>query len=379
MKRKSSIRELEILIKKIIHSVLLIWFFGFCILSNSKAQLPVITSNGGGDTAYISINENTTSITTVIASGGTAPITYYKSGGNDNGIFTLISATGVLTISSPNYENPLDAPDHDNTYVVVVRAQDALSMTDTQTIIVTILDVNDAPNINSSGGGYTATINVNEGTTAVTTVTAIDEDAGSTVTFNISGGEDADKFTIEANTGDLTIVAQDFEKLTDLFGNNTYKVRIYATDNGGLTDYQIITVNIVNVDESPDPPRDLFIISQNKSNILKWTASAGGGITGYRIYRSEDSVIFNLYNTVGGAITEYSDNNLINDKFYFYRIKAWNGSSESVFSNTDGSTPDEDQISHYMHFDGTMIILLLTTPTSSWQLIFLEPSRLSAG
>ena len=61
------------------------------------------------------------------------------------------------------------------------------------------------PIITSDGGGATAAVNVAENTTAVTTVTATDADAGATLTYSISGGADAAKFTIDGTTGVLRL------------------------------------------------------------------------------------------------------------------------------------------------------------------------------
>jgi hypothetical protein len=47
-----------------------------------------------------------------------------------------------------------------------------------------------------NGGGDTASVSVPENTTAATTVTATDPDAGQTLTFSITGGADAASFTI---------------------------------------------------------------------------------------------------------------------------------------------------------------------------------------
>ena len=62
-----------------------------------------------------------------------------------------------------------------------------------------------APVITSNGAG--ASVNVAENATAVTTVTATDLDAGSTLTYSIVGGADAAKFTVDANTGALSFVS----------------------------------------------------------------------------------------------------------------------------------------------------------------------------
>lgn len=99
------------------------------------------------------------------------------------------------------------------------------------------------PSITSNGGGATASITIDEDTTAVTTVTA-----DQSVTFSIVGGDDSSFFTVHPTTGVLTITARDYEDPQDADGNNTYAVIVQAL-NDGLTGTQIITVTIADVDE----------------------------------------------------------------------------------------------------------------------------------
>ncbi len=113
---------------------------------------PVITSNGGGATAAVSVAENTTAVTTVTATDADTgqTITYSLNGGTDAAKFNIVGATGVLTFASaPNFENPTDS-DTNNTYAVVVQADDGNGGTDFQTITVTVTDVAE-----SSGGDGT--------------------------------------------------------------------------------------------------------------------------------------------------------------------------------------------------------------------------------
>lgn len=106
---------------------------------------PVITSNGGGATASVSVQEGNTAVTTVAATG-TATIAFSISGGADAAKFAINSSSGVLTfVAAPDYEVPTDA-NTDNAYVVIVKAAntDAAGneFSDTQTITVTV--TNDA-------------------------------------------------------------------------------------------------------------------------------------------------------------------------------------------------------------------------------------------
>jgi len=100
------------------------------------------------------------------------------------------------------------------------------------------------------GGGATAAVNVAENGTAVTTVTATDADAGATLTYSITGGADAAKFTINSTTGVLSFVsAPDAESPTDAGGNNVYDVQVQVSD-GTNTDSQDIAVTVTNVNDN---------------------------------------------------------------------------------------------------------------------------------
>ena len=110
-----------------------------------------------------------------------------------------------------------------------------------------------APTITSNGGGDTASVNVAENTTAVTTVTATDPDAGQTLAFSIvpvvsGGAADGGLFTIDSSTGALSfITAPDFEAPADAGGNNTYDVTVQVSDGFGGTDTQAIAVTVTDV------------------------------------------------------------------------------------------------------------------------------------
>ncbi len=104
---------------------------------------PTITSNGGGDTAAVSIVENATAVTTVTATDpdSAQTLNYSISGGADAGKFTIGSATGALSfITAPNFEAPADAGGN-NIYDVTVQASDGNGGTDTHDLAVTVQDV----------------------------------------------------------------------------------------------------------------------------------------------------------------------------------------------------------------------------------------------
>ncbi|WP_176591034.1 cadherin domain-containing protein [Sphingobium sp. EM0848] len=213
-------------------------------------EAPVITSNGGGASAAISVPENTTAVTTVQATDPDAGTTLVYSivGGPDRAAFAIDPSTGALNfLAPPNFEAPADA-NGNNVYSLTVRASDGV-LFDDQAINVTVTNVNEfAPVITSGGGGDTAAISVSSGTKQVMKVTAIDQDANTTLVYSISGGADASKFTINASTGQLNFVnTPNYLLPTDVGKDNVYNVTVRASDGTFYDDQAVaVTVTILN-------------------------------------------------------------------------------------------------------------------------------------
>ena len=88
-----------------------------------------------------------------------------------------------------------------------------------------------------------------ENKTAVGTVAATDPD-GDLFTFAIAGGDDAEFFAINPNTGALRFLhSPDFETREDANADNVYKVVVSATDAHGEATTQAISVGVTNVSE----------------------------------------------------------------------------------------------------------------------------------
>jgi VCBS repeat-containing protein len=210
------------------------------------ATAPTITgpSSATGATSSISISENTTSVHTFTANES---VTWSKSG-TDGSFFAINSSSGVLTITARDFESPADNGNN-NTYVVVITATDGASNATSQTLTVTITNVNEAPviTINSSNANHAITQAENSST--VVTYTATDVDAGTSLAFSVSGTDAAD-FAINSSSGVLTFAsAPDFEAPADSDVNNTYVVVVTVSD-GALSDTQTLTVTITNANES---------------------------------------------------------------------------------------------------------------------------------
>src|SRR5436190_10601340 len=105
--------------------------------------MPTIISDGGAATADISLAEDRRGVTRVVATDpNPGPVTYSIVGGPDQALFAINATTGLLwLVNVPDFEAPADS-NHDNAYVVQVQAATG-SQTVTQTITVSITDVND--------------------------------------------------------------------------------------------------------------------------------------------------------------------------------------------------------------------------------------------
>jgi len=214
-------------------------------------EAPVITSGGGGASAALTVGENTSLVATFTAiDPENNPRTWSIIGGADAARFSIASAYGELyLVGGANFEAPTDS-NGDNVYEVIVQVSDGWGNVDTQTLAITVGNVNEAPVITSGAGGTAAAVSVSENGTAVTVITSTDPDGGAR-TYAISGGADAAQFTIDAATGALAFVAlPDYEMPGDADGNNVYQVIVTASD-GTLVDTQTISVTVGNANDAP--------------------------------------------------------------------------------------------------------------------------------
>ncbi|MDG2220770.1 MAG: cadherin domain-containing protein [Rubripirellula sp.] len=141
---------------------------------------------------------------------------------------------------------------NDNESEVVIYNYDVVDVrggTVAQKATITITGVTD-PNLRPSIE-LDQSFTIPENTTApapVGTVVASDPDEGDTLTYSIVSGNSGEAFEIDPASGELRVKtnsAIDFET------NPTFDLGIRVADNGGLTDTQVVVVNLTNVDESP--------------------------------------------------------------------------------------------------------------------------------
>ncbi|MCA9049745.1 MAG: cadherin domain-containing protein, partial [Planctomycetaceae bacterium] len=208
---------------------------------------PVITSSGAGPTAVITLAENVTPVVTVASTdidGGTP--TYSVIGGADAARFTIDAATGTLSfVAPPDFEAPSDS-NGDNVFVVTVQVSDGAGGTDSQTLTITITDVNES-GITTIADNDPATNQITEnGAIGLTTgITAFADDADGTDTVSYTLLDDAGgRFAIDSVSGVVrSLLTLDAEVAT------THNITVQATSTDGTSTIRTFAIAVNDVDE----------------------------------------------------------------------------------------------------------------------------------
>jgi hypothetical protein len=158
-------------------------------------------------------------------------------GDADNAMF-VIEGNELRTAAPLDFETQ-------STLQILVRATDQDGLSLDKALVITVLDVNEAPT------GVTLTPDAVGEDAAVGSVvgplTAVDPDAGDTHAFELVAGEgdtDNGAFLIEGNEL-KTAVPLDFET------QNEYQIRVRTTDQDGLSVEQTLVIGVTNVNEAP--------------------------------------------------------------------------------------------------------------------------------
>lgn len=276
----------------------------------SDTDAPFIEGPSGqpGDAiSTTTINENQNS-----AAGFTAnePVTWSISGGEDASAFNINASSGALSfIIAPDYESPEDGPSAGaNTYIVEVTATDASDNASSQTLTVTVQNVDDDSPIiqgpSGQPGDLTAAASTAENQTEAATFSA-----NETVTWSIAGGEDQDAFNIDSGSGALSFrTAPDYENPTDgpSSGANTYIVQIAARDMQNNVSSQLVTINVTDQDENGPiitgpsgglgAPTSAVSVAENQTSAASFTSSKAAT---WSITDGEDQIHFDIDSTTG--------------------------------------------------------------------------------
>ncbi len=262
------------------------------------------------DIEDVSIDENSayTSVTPSIETGTPIGAVSYSLAGADADAFTINSLTGVVSMVGRNYENPAD-DNTDNVYQVSIVATDADDNTASVSWTVQVEDI-----IEKTSFTLTPIDNVsieeNNSYTSVTPSIATGSPIGG-VTYRL-GGTDANDFSIDAETGVVSMTVRNYEKPSDDDSNNVYELSIIATDYDGNTATESWTVTVTDIVEVAHfalKPIDNVSIEENKAYTSVIPLLATGTPIGALTYElgGTDAGEFSI-NTTTGVVTMVAHN-----------------------------------------------------------------------
>ena len=229
------------------------------------------------------------------------------------GYGSWISITGSGLSGSNNDSFTISPLDNNTQYTFQLRAVNGVGdgVVSGEVSTTPMGATNTAPSFSSS-----STFGVDENTTAVGTVSAGDSDEDDDVSsYEITGGADRSRFTINSTTGALAFNnAPNFESPRDAAssdpvnaaGNNEYLMVVTAKSGSGAREMsaeQTITVTVRDVNEPPTMSATAaFDVDENTTAVGTVVASdvdAGDQITGYEITGGADRSRFTIGRTTG--------------------------------------------------------------------------------
>ena len=193
----------------------------------------------------------------VVINANGNPVTFTISDGEDAARFSIDEQTGAVTfLSSPDFDNPLDA-DGDNDYEIFVRISDEVRSTERPLTIRVLPNASPLPDpdipdtvteLQFTNLPDDGRILIQEGGTLAADLNAVSPGNGP-VTYELFGGADGWQFDLNAETGALHFFdARNFESPTDIDRNNVYDVNVRISDG----DSSLVRSLSIRVSDEPE-------------------------------------------------------------------------------------------------------------------------------
>ncbi len=223
--------------------------------------------------------------------------TFAITAGNEAGRFAIDSATGAISRLAPLDFEAVSS----YSLTVTVTDNGTPSLSGTGQISITVTDANDYPVV--TGASVQIAENSPVGT-AIATVGATDQDAGQSLSFAITNGNQSGAFAIDAVTGQITLVGP-----LDYESESNYLLFVTVTDDGNpsRSTVGLVSVTVTNVNDTPTASAATFSLAENSpAGTAVGTVSASDQDSGqslsYAITGGNTSGAFAI-NSTTGAIT----------------------------------------------------------------------------
>jgi len=240
---------------------------GISVISNN-VTLPVVQQINQMPTISIesnlNVSENTLDIVQLTAVDPEKDVVNFSLSDESKALFEIKNSTMLAFKEVKDYDS-IASKALNNTYTVQIVASDGAN-TVTKELTITIIDDNEAPIFSSP-----LLHNVSENVKFVRKLDAYDPE-GQTLSYQVSGGEDKNLFTVDAQGNLQFITAADYEAPHDSGSDNNYQIEITIGDDVNLVSQELlITVNPFN--EAPIlTVLDSYSIDENLLTVVQLTA-----------------------------------------------------------------------------------------------------------
>ncbi|MDP2549456.1 cadherin repeat domain-containing protein, partial [Oceanobacter sp. 4_MG-2023] len=281
------------------------------------------------------IDENSGASSVIYTAATDDATAVYSLSGADAALFSINSATGEVTLlADADYETKAS-------YSFTVTATDGAGNHTDQTVTLAVNNLDEAaPSITS--GATATTIDENSGASSVIyTATADDStDISDGMTFSLSG-DDAAYFSIDASTGEVTLLAD-----ADYETKPSYSFTVTATDGAGNYTDQTVTLAVNNLDEvgpvfTSGTLADAIDENSGASSVI-YTATTDDAAVVYSL-SGTDASLFSI-NSATGEVTLLADADYEAKASYSFVVTATDGAGHLTDQTVTLAVNDLDEV-----------------------------------
>ncbi|MDP2549475.1 cadherin repeat domain-containing protein, partial [Oceanobacter sp. 4_MG-2023] len=276
-------------------------------ITSGDTATAIDENSGAGQVVYTAVADDSADISDGVT---------FSLSGTDASYFTIDTNTGEVTLlADANYETK-------SSYNFTVIATDGAGNFTDQTVSLAVNNLDEAAPTITSGDTATA-IDENSGAGSVIYTAIIDDsaDISDGVTFSL-GGTDAAYFSIDASTGEVTLLAD-----ADYETKPSYSFTVTATDGAGHFTDQTVTLAVNDLDESgpvfnSGTLADAIDENSGASSVI-YTAATDDATAVYSL-SGADASLFSI-NSATGEVTLLADADYETKSSYSFTVTATDG------------------------------------------------------